>query len=294
MASYRSSDTATVSAATSVTVTKPAGLTAGDLMVAFVSESNSGGDPSTPSGWTQMATYQASSNARVTVYAKVADSADAAASDFTFSYSGSNTALEAVLYAISGTFAAANNLYAIVAEGGTEAVTDTFRSTTGITPVTASSLLIMYFRIFCTDSDNNAMSNYAIQTSNPTWTERHDIQDAGASNIIRIGTATATRTETTATGYFQAEVSTGAITENASIGILLAISDTANAIPTLSAVSLVGTVPSMTPTANADVPAPTVISLAASVPSVTPTTAAPTWVNTDKPSAPTINNTDKP
>lgn len=295
MAAYRSSTATTVESATSVAATKPTGLTAGDLMVAFCSENNSGGNFSTPSGWTQVDVEEVSNSSRLMIFAKVADSSDAAASDFTFSYSGTNTKLEVILYALSGTFASANNVYAYLSEGGTEAVSDTFRCTTGITPTVASSLLIMYLRIVCNDSDNNAISNYAIQNSDPAWTERHDIQDAGASNSIRIGTATAVRTETTATGYLQAGISTGGITEAACIGALLAISDTANGTATPAAVALTATPPTPASSGAGNV---TVSALSLSSTTPTPSATGGTndalWKNTDKPSPGSITNTTKP
>lgn len=292
MASYRSSEAATVESGTSVTVTKPSGLAEGDLMVAFCCEGNSGGNFSTPSGWTSIDSYDASFDQRVVVFAKKADSSDAAASNFTFSYGGTSNKLEVVLYAISGTFAGTGNIYAINALGGTEAVSDTFRCATGITPSSASSLLIMFFYIVCGDSDSNSISNYAIENSNPTWTERHDIQDAGGTNSKRIGTATATRTETTDTGYFQAEVGAGGITESGCIGVILAIQDTENG--THNATVIDSTLAIQAPTVSGGSQAnPSVIDATLAVQAPTTATAESKWKNTDKSSAPSWVNTDK-
>lgn len=295
MAAYGSSNATTGTNGT-VVITKPTSLAAGDLMVAIVGD-NSNKDWDTPSGWTRVTSVTVSFDGSAVVFAKIASAGDAAATDFTFTLTSPLGAedVEGVLYRVTGTLASANNIYAYSAVGGTEAVTDTFRSTTGITPSVASSLLIMYFRILCSDSDNNAMSAYAIQTSDPTWTERHDIQDVGPTNQIRIGTATATRTEVTATGYFQAAVSTGAITEAGGIGILLAIADTQNGTATPTVVSLVSSAPAPTPSGGGNVTA-TVVSLASTVntPATTGGTNDALWKNTDKPSPGAISNTDKP
>lgn len=291
-AAYRSIASNTAAAGT-VVVTKPSGLTAGDMMVALCSQVNSSGSWNTPSGWTDMGSVQTPGDLDVRVFAKVASSGDAAASDFTFVYSASSK-VEAILYAVSGTFASTANIYAISVVAATEAATDVLRGATGIIPSAAGSLLIMFIYGSFTDSDNNAISNYAIQTDNPTWTEHAEIQDNGGTNTVRIGTATATRTEVTDTGYFQADVSTGAVGANGSVGVLLAINDTANASPSLSPVTAAFTVPGVSPTGDANVTAPAVISFTASVPSVTPVTGQPDWVNDDKPAVSDISNTDKP
>jgi len=294
MASYRSSDYNTANS-TSVVVTKPTGLTAGDLLVAICSEGNSGGEFNTPSGWTRFKDFTtASLNQTVVVFVKVASAGDAAATDFEFTFSGSSIPLEAVVLAISGTFASATNIYASVAEGGTEAVSDVFRCTTGITPYVTNSLLIMYFRILCSDSDNNAMSAYAIQTDNISpWTEHHDVQDNGGSNTIRIGVASGTREVTTATGYFQAGISTGTITDSGSIGLLLAISDTANGntAPATIGINLAVQVPTVTASGQTAIAAPLLIT--SSINDATANVTEPTWKNRDKSPTSTVTNRDK-
>lgn len=291
-AAYRSIATNTDSDGT-IVVTKPSGLAAGDLLIGFCSQRNSSGAWDTPSGWTLIVNQSGPGDLEISIFAKVASAGDAAASDFTFTYSPSSNKVEVVLYAVSGTFASTNNIYTQTLQATTEAVTDTVRSTSGIIPAAANSLMIMYFYTVCTDSDNNAYSSYALQTDDTTWTERADMQDNGGTNVVRIGTATATRSAVTDTGYFEASIGSGGLGSEL-FGALLAINDTANASPSLSPVTAAFSVPTVSPTADANVTAPSVISVATSVPSVTPTTGAPLWSNTDKPSSGSISNTDKP
>lgn len=291
MASYRSSNSAN-GGASSVTITKPTGLTAGDLMVGIISADSQ--SLTTPSGWTLLDDVESAAfTQHVAVFVKVADSSDAAATNFTFTCGGS-TPIEGVLYAISGTFTGAANVYAYSLDNtGTEPVGDTFRCPVGITPTTASSLLIMYIRLVCGDSDNNSISSYALQTDDPTWTERAELQDNGGSNSMRIGTATATRTAVTATGYFQSATGAGDISVTGCIGVLMAITDNANGSSSPSVLTKTATINAPTATGGAAT-SPSVVAKTATINAPTASAAAPLWINTDKPSAPTITNTDKP
>jgi hypothetical protein len=81
------SDPTTSTADTSMVVTKPTGLAVGDLLVAFGGCVNSR-TIAPPAGWTEVANSAPGSDARVYVWTKVADSTDAAATDFTFTASG--------------------------------------------------------------------------------------------------------------------------------------------------------------------------------------------------------------
>jgi hypothetical protein len=89
--SVRNAQAATSSGGTSVTVTKPTGLTVGDWLVAYVSTTDGTSHTiATPSGWTSRGEIGVGgrNNARYAVFTKVADSGDVAASNFTISTSG--------------------------------------------------------------------------------------------------------------------------------------------------------------------------------------------------------------
>lgn len=291
MAAFGSVASATAAAATQVTVTKPASLAAGDLMVAFITEGNSSGTPDTPSGWTLIgsAVDIGSAGNDTFCFAKIASAGDAAASDFTFTYSGSNTRIEGILYRITGTFASTANINAkAFNSAGTEPSADVFRFSPGITPYQASSVLLMH--VHGIGSSVGTITTFEVQTSNPSWTEDVDTTESGATNR-RIGSAHASRTEITDTGYFQ-------VTFSANItgagGVLLAINDTQNGTATPSVISLTSTVNTPVSTGAANVTA-TVISMTSTINSPTATggTNDALWKNTDKPSAPTITNITK-
>lgn len=299
MAAYASSDSATGTG--SAVVTKPTGLAAGDLMVAIVSDRGSNfesGEPSTPSGWTAIVSETSDAAVGIAVFAKVADAGDAAAANFTFSHSNGSAPVAAAMYRITGTFTSAVNVYRSVANIGTEPSADVFRFANGITPDVASTLLIMGVTGYSSSNgfdDSNATA-YALEISNPTWTERHDFAFAGAPTAHRLSTATATRTEVTATGYFQITyTAAGSETPNNAVGVLLGITDTANGSHSATVIVATATInaPSATGTAQAS---PSVITAAATInaPTATGGTNDALWKNTDKPSAGTINNLDKP
>jgi hypothetical protein len=84
-----SSQTSSNTNASSVVVTKPAGLAIGDLMIAYIGFlhiGSSGQSVTTPSGWTQI--QQINQNRLVlAAFSRIADSGDVAASNFTFNFS---------------------------------------------------------------------------------------------------------------------------------------------------------------------------------------------------------------
>ena len=279
-------------------VTKPTGLAAGDLMVAFVADRGSNyetGAPSTPSGWTEIVALIEDASGGITVYAKIASAGDAAAADFTFSHSNGAAIIAAALYRITGTIASVDNIYREASNAGTEPSADVFRFANGFTPDTASTLLIMGVEGQSTNNgfDSSDATAYALETNNPTWTERHDFV---YGTDLRLSTATATRTETTATGYYQITyTAAGAETPGSANGILLGITDTANGTHNATVITITATINAPTATGTAQV-SPTVITATATInaPTVTGGTNDSLWKNDDKPSAGTISNLDKP
>lgn len=262
-------------------------------MVAFIADAAYANVPDTPTGWTKIIEHTGDLDMTITCFAKIADTGDAAAADFTFTHPNASATLGGTLYRITGTLAATNNIYRTASNTGTEPSADVFRFATGFTPVTASSLLIMATTGYSSAGgfDDSNASAYALETNNPTWTERHDIV-YGVN--YRISTATATRTETTATGYYQVTYTVGgAETPVNASGILIAITDTANATHNATVLNLVSSVPAPSPSGAGNVSV-SVISFASSVVAPVASAAAPTINNVDKPSAATIANTDKP
>ena len=293
MAAYGTSATNSANAASSVTITKPTSLAVGDLLVAIIIKNETGSSNvlTTPTNWTRMDTAISGAQNQIEVYSKVADSADVAASNFTFGLASGTANLAGVLYRITGTFSSPTCVYAIDAGTGSNEVNNTpdTHQIGGITPTVASSLLISFLAGLQTGGACT-ISTYEIETSNPTWTERADFT---AGSYV-IGSATATRTEVTATGYVQFTFSgNNNISSSEGLGVILAIADTVDSStsPSVLASALAVQAPSLIISSTID---PAVITATLAVQAPTTTTAAPLWTNTDKPSPGSIANTDKP
>ena len=185
----------------SLVITKPTSLAVGDLMLAGIySSSGTGGagtvSINTPSGWTQVALQGISgSTDMVACFSKVADSADVAASNFTFT----DTNGIATNFMIGHLLRITN--YGIVDASNTaETTSGSSEVISTITPDLANCLFV----IFAGASDGSAsptVSTYALTTDNPTWTERAETgHTAGSGRRGTLAVATATRSQTTATG----------------------------------------------------------------------------------------------
>lgn len=178
--------------ATSLVITKPSGLAVGDLMIATVGYGTSGAGAQTispPSGsWAAVVEPEAddggaNTRTKLSIFKKIADSADVAASNFTFTCS---LAIRGGIYRIDGhspsTPVETFNSFGVI----NDATPVTGAAT--VTPTRANSLLIFSVNTFGS-TDN---SSYSVATSNPSWTEDYELSG--------LSSAHATRTETTATG----------------------------------------------------------------------------------------------
>lgn len=204
---YQSVQSASSDNTGSVTITKPTSLAVGDLMVAGILVDADGGGTqlasiSTPSGWTQEALLDIFSTGRsaLGVYTKLADSADVAASNFTWSGTGDTASMTMTgqILRVTGWGG----------EAGQTSATSTAASTTltmtGITPspAIASSLYIVFACRVSASPLSVSVSSVGIATDNPTWTERAETAGDGNSRDTTLAVYTATRTQTTATGTF--------------------------------------------------------------------------------------------
>lgn len=196
---------ATKTSGQTIVITKPTGLAVNDFLIAHLSQvvtSGSNADWETPSGWTLLLNQNESGNlnseARLTVFYKLADSSDVAASNFTFTTNTGSCLAGGALYRVSGGASVTG-----VADGTIDTTTPTFTNT--LTPSLADS--VMLFLVTASDAGDTtgSVSSYAITTDNPTWTERYDFtgSEGVANGTNRQGImagATASRPETTATG----------------------------------------------------------------------------------------------
>lgn len=185
-----------------VTLTKPTGLTTGDLMVAYIASVSTAGNtvdaPSTPAGWTNFsaAFYDGASDThRVYGFWKEADAGDAAASNFQWTVDSSDAEHAGFLMRIDGQ-----------ASGGEIADTD-FDDDSGIgqtnptvtasiDPMSTDALLVMAW--VSRDGDLTSAvtgSNYSVTgITNPTWTEQYE--EFATDNGFIVATATSGATGT--------------------------------------------------------------------------------------------------
>lgn len=170
----QSSTTQDWASAASVTLTKPTGLAVGDLMIGCIAaEAQS---LTTPSGWTAQENnddYMAAA-----IFTKVADSSDVAASNFTFSLGATGYGAGALLRVDGQT---STPSFDSGSGGDTDATQTPNLSFTGFTPSYNNCLLVGILVAGECDPVNDAMiTAYAINGTNPSWTEVH--QDSAVTN----------------------------------------------------------------------------------------------------------------
>ena len=173
VASTASADFATSS---SVTITKPTGLAENDLLIACLA-----GDANidTAAGWTTV--NETTANGFTHIQYKIADSGDVAASNFTFTNSGSTNNIGGALLRITGHAPTALFSGNGIDDYNNSATAFDF-SFTGFTPIANNSLLVAVVFAYQTTTDTDGgVSGYTINGTNPTWTEVADfgIDDAG-------------------------------------------------------------------------------------------------------------------
>lgn len=195
----------------SVTITKPTSLAVGDLMLAgILYEAGNANTISanTPSGWTLINSSNLNTYRELATFYKVADSGDVAASNFTFTASGSTTVgqtIGAILRITNYGIFAGNDIESVGSSTST-----TFTVNGGFTPSRANTLFVCFAGATSTVS-TNSFSSVALATDNPTWTEQVEFNYAttGGSYDSRMAVYTATRSQSTATGNITVTSSSG-------------------------------------------------------------------------------------
>lgn len=195
-----------------ITVTKPTGVTAGDLLLTFHTFYETGSNQSitTLSGWTLIDSYNAQF-VTVAAYYRIADASDVSASNYTWSSSGGSDEWSIGMMRISGV-APASTIQASEIDGQTSATTS-FTHTTAVTPANQNSLIVFYAGAADTTILGSAITTSSY-TSTPsyTWTEHIDVgHKDGAANGTSLAVATATNgantTEITSRGATYSETS---------------------------------------------------------------------------------------
>lgn len=192
---YQSIGTVAWASASTIAIPKPSGLSVGDLMVA-ISYCYDASSNTCPAGWTQIQYNNVVSDLSLLTAWKIATSDDVSASTFTF-----GTATTAIrsgsILRFNGNHAttpisASNN--AVPAFGGL--LNPTFAMT--VTPSANNILIFVTEQVG--DGYTGAVSNYAIATDNPTWTEiRDDGSTSGSDGWASIAVSSV-RSQTSATG----------------------------------------------------------------------------------------------
>jgi len=177
----QSSNTATLSGVSSITITKPTGLAVGDLLLFIGGNYDAAANNrshTTPSGWTVIQ-KQASGDYRPVAYYIVATATEVAASNFTFAMSGATTALSGYLARITGQTTGTPVVVSEMDVGAVEAV-GTITYTTNITPDSGESLVFNSFAAASTSMVANpaTISTY-VSVPALSWTE---VADLGIKN----------------------------------------------------------------------------------------------------------------
>ncbi len=181
------------------TVTKPTSLAVGDLMIAYAIVASTH-EPILSSGFTTLNDLGtiAVHPTRAKVGFKVAEASDVAATDFTFTDTG---------FASISRITGASPSSASVIVSGVAQLNSASYSQTGLTPKDyGDGVLLMQFFNF-EGGSSGTIANYAIVTSNPSWTAGYNKPGASSDGVAM---AYATRPEVTDTGNFSANGAGGA------------------------------------------------------------------------------------
>lgn len=199
----QSSSSTAWASASSITLTKPTGLAVGDLLIVHIGVTS--GTVTTPSGWTLVRNDTLSGESlSAYVFSKVADSADVAAANFVFSFSGTITGAGGI-YRIDGHSSGAP-VFTSAFDDVVDSLTPSFTNT--ITPV--ANCLIMLLAVIRQADSNSVVGTYATATSSPTFSEAYDLNSNGGSNssFVLCG-ASGTRSQSTATGNSSFTITNG-------------------------------------------------------------------------------------
>jgi hypothetical protein len=190
-----SSQTASILNSTSLSITKPTGLAAGDRLLAFIKTIDASTHTvNTPSGWTQLQQINGDGpEDKVAAFSKVADSADVSASNFTFTFTvTANNVLGALLRISNAPVASSSNAQSATGSSTTLSFTNT------VTPLTVENLVIACFMGHNGDG-TSSMASYA-STPARTWTEIVDFwqNDGAIDPVMAVASAPGSNAQITA------------------------------------------------------------------------------------------------
>lgn len=207
-----------------VVITRPTGLVVGDIVFAHLSAQGA----STTQTWSPPAGFISLQNSGATgvttmaeqTFYKVAVQADVDATSFSFIPSSGGGNQFGTVFNVKGGLASTIT-YAV-----NNVTTNNTVTTTGLTPFSANSLLVMIGSIVDGTKLSVTQASYSIATSNPTWTEQYD----NFSDTYNTGhaIASASRPEATATGVSTVIATPNSGTVDVYFQVLISISDIVN------------------------------------------------------------------
>ena len=228
---YVASSSSALSSSTvgSVTITAPAGLATGDVLIAFVGQNSSNlpimqGSGGVPAGWTSVLAQDDGSSIGVAVYSRVATSADlAGTTTYTWTFQGAARS-GGLMLDFRGVLTTSPVVVSASKVNGTTAN----YSAPSITPGISNTELVV---LFAADNGNGGINA-------PTGMASANVGATGAGpNGLAIGAFTEALTASTATGTLQSTANSSV----ANIGISLALQSAAGATPDHFAISDAGT-----------------------------------------------------
>ncbi len=232
-----SARTSTTSSSTSLTISKPSGVVAGDIMIANIATQGNN-IAATSSGWTRItsAALGGSATKYGTLLYKIAGSAEA--SSYSFSLGTGTTGGAGAIIAFSGVD---NTNPFDVATGTISTSTSTSVTASSITTVTPNTVVIMFGQavgVTGGSSTSWSSSSWRTATSPGTLSEKYDAQQS--TRRVSVGAAWALKSTAGSTGAGSATIASSV----GNGGILIALRPRATDItrPTVS---------STTPTSNA-------------------------------------------
>jgi hypothetical protein len=210
-ATFRSASAASNTGGT-LAVSKPSGLTAGDLMVAWHYADNDGvlSSMGAPSGWGLLGSSAGTSGGHpyVKVWTKVATSTDVAASTFSFTDSASGIFNSVVILAVTaGTYDPTTPTTAVSFNNG---------GTSSSSSVVAPSVTGVVDGLLCTSHGQDTGGTAATFTAPSGMTERADT-NSGSGSYTALEVATLALASTSATGTKTATSSTSRPWKGASL-----------------------------------------------------------------------------
>ena len=271
---FESFSSRTANVSNTFTLSKPTGTAEDDLLIAIINWSESI-DITPPAGWTEI-NHTTTGSPYVWAFYKVAGASEGASYGFTFSGSAS---LQGNITRYSGVNTASPIDASSFVRAGAESTPHAFA---GVTTSLNNAYLVMFGAVLDYGDATVDFSGYSVVTSNPTWTERLDIDSNTYDKFSAL--ATATYATAGATGNASYAFTNG---PSDTTGVLIAINEEVVNV-TVSPDPVVGTFTLPAPTIIGDANFSVgVLSITSSLLAPTVTTQTVSWTYESRPASST-------